>query len=367
MGRVLRRPERRDGGRMFKLGGEAGRRGALVLFAALLGGAPAFAGFGDYMAEAGVSAGFEVPVVGLAAYLLLDNYEVTRGVYGAQGYAALAIAGTAYPVAASYGAYFIGEKRNPSRNKAAAFWWPTAASFAGTYTYAGVICAKGRIWGDRNGKYLVFADALTKPFIVAGVYELVKEPLSAAPPKPKGPPSPFAEYAAGLGLELGTAGVGVGVETLYDSFDDEKGVGLPDVERWGGYTLIAAAPFMAALGPYIVGESYQPSANRGAALLWSAAAAYAEAAAAGLVVGASYVAASTSENSVWVLVTMGAVGADVFTAPLITRAVYHKVKRPALDSGTGRREGSPTFAPSLVYTIDSGRNAVPLYGFTAYF
>jgi hypothetical protein len=130
---------------------------------------------GDFLAEAGVGAlcGFGAAGAGYALYFY-GNETMSGNDDNVALMAAGATLVAAYPAAAAAGAYLTGEAVDgPSANKGAAWGIPTLAAYGATLVLVGGTSAVG------FGHVGVAADAVSKPFLTAWVYNLVKEPAPA--------------------------------------------------------------------------------------------------------------------------------------------------------------------------------------------
>jgi hypothetical protein len=169
----------------------------LIMSAAAFSPAAFGASAGDFLAEAGIGAlcGFGAAGGGYALY-----YFGNETMSGNDDNVALMAVGVtlmaAYPAATATGVYAIGEAVDgPSANKFAAWGIPTLAAYGATFVLVGGTAAAG------YGHIGVAADAVSKPFLTAWVYNLVKEPAPAG--ECRGPAlEPYVAAASGSDGEL---------------------------------------------------------------------------------------------------------------------------------------------------------------------
>jgi hypothetical protein len=90
----------------------------------------------------------------------------------------------AYPLAASAGTYFVGEKvGDPSANKGAAFGTTTFFAYAQTFLFVGAAATVRAVdddIGEEAYAWALVVDAATKPVLTTYVYHKVKKPASPA-------------------------------------------------------------------------------------------------------------------------------------------------------------------------------------------
>ena len=147
----------------------------LSIYAAAFAPAAFGVSTGDFLAEAGIGALCGFGAVG-GGYAL--SYFGNETMSGNDDNVALMAAGAtlvaAYPAATATGVYLIGEAVDvPSANKGAAWGIPTLAAYGATLVLVGGTAAAG------FGHVGVAADVVSKPFLTAWVYNLVKKPASA--------------------------------------------------------------------------------------------------------------------------------------------------------------------------------------------
>jgi hypothetical protein len=99
----------------------------------------------------------------------------------------------AYPALTALGVYAMGEAVDgPSANKLASWGIPTVAAYG----------ASGIFWAGSiaigYGNFGLAVDAVTKPFLTAWIYNIVKEPAPAAVETSRGPTlQPYVATAVG--------------------------------------------------------------------------------------------------------------------------------------------------------------------------
>jgi hypothetical protein len=175
----------------------------IIVHAAAFSPAAFAASTGDFLAEAAVGAlcGYGAAGAGFALF-----YYGNEWMSGNDDDLALMLAGTtliaAYPAATATGVYFTGEAVDgPSANKGTAWGLPTFAAYGATVVLVGGTAAAGA------GHIGVIADAVTKPFLTAWVYNWVKKPAAAG--ESRGPTlEPYvAVTTAGNGAPVPVYGV----------------------------------------------------------------------------------------------------------------------------------------------------------------
>jgi hypothetical protein len=143
---------------------------------------------GEFLAEAAVGAlcGYGVTTAGFALVYLANDATSHNDGNVALVATGSALVVAAYPAATATGAYLTGEVLGgPSANKGAAWGWPALAAYAETVVLGGtalILSATNAAANEAEvndiGFGLFLLDVVSKPFLVAYVYNKVKEPAS---------------------------------------------------------------------------------------------------------------------------------------------------------------------------------------------
>lgn len=147
---------------------------------------------GEFIVEALIAGLAEYGVVGLAAGVGMVSSSWGGGdpEYPA-GIAAFWLLFGSYPLAATCGAYFVGEGAfAPSENKGAAFGITVLSAYGQTFALVGTAALVDAASDDIDeGAYTtaLITDILTKPLLVTYVYNKAKKPSTAPRPESRLP------------------------------------------------------------------------------------------------------------------------------------------------------------------------------------
>ena len=156
---------------------------SLALAAGVFPGAAFGVSVADYTAETAVAAGLEIGTLLASFYIGMSSYGWDAGPSDPGGLAVSYVFFGAYPFACAGGAVLTGERVDgASSNPGATFAYTLVAAYGQSVLLVGTGAAI-----ESSGPYDIddvffwygFVDVVTKPFLTAWVYNLVKRPVGA--------------------------------------------------------------------------------------------------------------------------------------------------------------------------------------------